>query len=78
MKNRIEEFRKAKGLRQRDLSALADVDTAHLSRIENEHVDPTLSTAKKIADALEVAVDEVFDFQAPTPEPAPKEGAIAS
>ncbi len=38
------------------------MDTGHLSRIENAHVDPTLTTAKKIADALGVPVEDLFEL----------------
>lgn len=63
MENRIRVLRKTKGLKQRELASICDMDTAHLSRIENAHVDPTLSTAKKIADALGLSVEEVFELE---------------
>ena len=50
-------------MRQRDLGAICDMDSTHISRIENGHVDPTLTTAKKIADALEVTVEELFQLE---------------
>lgn len=63
MKNRIKAIRQEKGLKQRELASLCDMDTGHLSRIENTHVDPTLSTAKKIAAGLGRPVGEVFELE---------------
>lgn len=62
MKNRIQEIRRTKHIKQRELASTCDMDTGHLSRIENAHVDPTLSTAKKISDALGLPVREVFEL----------------
>ena len=63
MKNRIKETRNAKGMKQRELASICDMDVAHLSRIERAHVDPTMSTAKKIADGLGVSLSSLFLFE---------------
>lgn len=64
MTNRIEELRKTKGIRQRDLAQLADVDPSHLSKIENGHTEPKLGTADRIAVALDEKLGAVFEIAA--------------
>lgn len=70
MKNRIRSIRDEQGIKQRELAAACDMDSAHLSRIENGHVDPTLGTAKRIADQLGRSVEDVFEFGGESEEAA--------
>jgi transcriptional regulator with XRE-family HTH domain len=53
---RIKKIRKAKGLRQDDLSERSGLNRAHLYRLENGRQSMTLRTLKVIADSLEVKV----------------------
>lgn len=43
-----------KGLSQRNLSALCNIDNADISRIENGEINVTLNTVSQLADALDV------------------------
>lgn len=56
----IKRIRKKKGLSQDKLSKLADVTHTTLVKIESGANDnPTIKTLKKIADALEISLDEL-------------------
>ena len=58
----IERLRKAKGLSQEKLARLADVANNTLIKMESgENKNPTLETLKKVAEALEVSVDELIN-----------------
>jgi len=56
----IKKSRKEKGLSQDKLAKLADVTLTTLVKIESGVNDnPTIRTLKKIADALDVSIDEI-------------------
>ena len=51
---RIRELRKEKGLTQKKLSEMSDITQAHLSRIENESVFPSISAIRQLAVSLDM------------------------
>lgn len=51
---KVKEFRKLRGLTQKDLAEAAQVDRKTISRIENSAYSPSLTSIFSIADALEV------------------------
>ena len=58
----IKKFRKKKKLSQDKLAKMADVTLTTLVKIESGVNDnPTIKTLKKIADALEVTVDDLLE-----------------
>ena len=57
---RIQELRESKGLTQVDLAGKIGVfDTTNVSRIESGRTNPTLYTLYRIAEALEVNLDDL-------------------
>ena len=50
--NRLRNLRLDRGITQSTLASLANIEPANLSRIENGHVDPCLSTILKILSAM--------------------------
>jgi len=57
----IKIFRNQKGLSQDKLAKLADVTLTTLVKLESGANDnPTIKTLKKIADALEISIDELI------------------
>lgn len=54
---RIREVRTSKGITQEYVANAADVNTSHISNIENNRVKVSLSTLVSIGNALEVTVD---------------------
>lgn len=57
---KIATVRKAKGYSQFDLGAIIEMEKSNLSAIENGRQNPTSLTLKKIAEALNVKVEELF------------------
>ena len=58
----IVSIRKAKGIKQKELSDLLDMDDGSLRRIESGRTNPTTSTLYRISIALEIEPKELFDF----------------
>lgn len=58
-KNRLREFRKARGMNQTALSSVSAVSQGSISKIENGRI-PEIDTAQKLARALGLRVDTVF------------------
>jgi len=57
----VKRLREAKGLSQEKLARLADVANNTLIKMETgENKNPTLETLKKVAQALEVSVDDLI------------------
>jgi transcriptional regulator with XRE-family HTH domain len=51
----LRHFRNEKGLSQRDLYALCNIDNAEISRMENGEVNVTLNTLAQLAEALDIS-----------------------
>lgn len=58
----LEKIRKEKKLSLRKLADIADVDFSQIHRIEKGESNPTLTMILTLAEALEVSVQELFDF----------------
>jgi len=57
----IRKLRQKKGLSQEKLARLADISTVTLVKIEAGIAkEPTITTVTKIADALEISIDELI------------------
>lgn len=56
----VKKLRKKKGMSQDKLAKRADVTLTNLVKIESGvNNNPTMKTLKKIADALDVSIDEI-------------------
>lgn len=62
MKNRIEEIRKAKGIRQEELAKVLGVSRQTISSLENGRYNPSILLAYKVARYFGVTIEEVFLF----------------
>lgn len=51
----LRKIRMEKGLSQRDLSALCNIDNADISRMENGEINVTLNTVGQLANALDIS-----------------------
>lgn len=56
----IKRIRTAKKLSQKEVIAIANLDSAQYSRIENSKTDPTVTTLEKIAKALGISLSDLF------------------
>ena len=63
MKNRIEEIRKAKGIRQEEFAKCRGVSRQTISSLENGRYNPSIMLAHKIAKYFGMAIEEVFIFE---------------
>lgn len=63
MKNRIEDIRKAKGIRQEDFAKTMGVSRQTISSLENGRYNPSIILAYKIARYFEMSIEEVFVFE---------------
>ncbi|MED1203320.1 helix-turn-helix transcriptional regulator [Heyndrickxia acidicola] len=63
MQNKIKEMRKKMGITQERLAAQCGVVRQTINCIENDKYDPTLALAFKMADILNVKVDELFIYE---------------
>lgn len=58
----IQKLRESKGISQQDLAAKCNFEKSNMSRLEAGRVNPTLSTLEKVANALDITLTELFDF----------------
>lgn len=62
MKNRIEEIRKARGIRQEEFAKLMGVSRQTISSLENGRYNPSIFLAYQIARYFGMTIEEVFLF----------------
>ncbi|MBE6021253.1 MAG: helix-turn-helix transcriptional regulator [Firmicutes bacterium] len=62
MKNRIEEIRKEKGIKQEDFAKIMGVSRQTISSLETGRYNPSIFLAYKIAHYFEMTIEEVFIF----------------
>jgi len=63
MKNRIEELRKARGIRQEEFAKLLGVSRQTISSLENGRYNPSIFLAHNIAKIFGMSIEEVFLFE---------------
>ena len=63
MKNRVEELRKSRGLRQEEFAKAIRVSRQTVSSIENGRYSPSLELAFTIADYFGMSIEEVFIWE---------------
>ena len=63
MKNRIEQIRKEKGIRQEDFAKCMGVSRQTISSLENGRYNPSITLAYKIAKYFDMTIEEVFIFE---------------
>lgn len=63
MKNRLEEFRNARGLKQDELAAAMKVSRQTISSLENGRYNPSILLAMKLARFFGVTVEEMFIYE---------------
>ncbi|MBQ7896673.1 MAG: helix-turn-helix transcriptional regulator [Oscillospiraceae bacterium] len=63
MKNRIEEIRKARGIRQEDFAKSMGVSRQTISSLETGRYNPSIFLAYKIAKYFGMTIEEVFIFE---------------
>ena len=62
MKNRIEEIRKAGGIRQEDFAKALGVSRQTISSLETGRYNPSIQLAYKIAKYFNLSIEDIFLF----------------
>lgn len=60
MKNRLEELRKQRGIRQEELADALEVSRQTIGSLENGRYNPSILLAYKIAHFFGVTIEDVF------------------
>ena len=63
MKNRIEELRKQRGIRQEDLASALEVSRQTIVSLENGRYNPSIQLAFKIARYFGMSIEEIFIYE---------------
>lgn len=63
MKNRLEELRKSKGIRQEDLADILEVSRQTIGSLENGRYNPSIILAFKIARYFNMSIEEIFIYE---------------
>lgn len=63
MKNRIEELRNARGIKQEELASRMEVSRQTISSLENGKYNPSIFLAYKISKFFNLSIEEVFIFE---------------
>ncbi len=63
MKNRIEEIRNERGIRQEELAKQLGVSRQTVSSLENGRYNPSITLAYKIAKLFGTTIEDVFIFE---------------
>ena len=62
MENRLEEIRKARGIKQEDLATELGVSRQTISSLEKGRYNPSLKLAMDLAAVFHVSVEELFRY----------------
>ena len=63
MKNRLEQLRKARGLRQEELAEALEVSRQTIGSLENGRYNPSILLAFKIARYFGMAIEDIFIYE---------------
>jgi len=63
LKNRLEELRRARLVRQEELAAALEVSRQTISSLESGRYNPSITLAFKIARYFGMAIEEIFIYE---------------
>lgn len=63
MKNRLEELRKQRGIKQEDLATALEVSRQTIGSLENGRYNPSIMLAFKIARYFQMSIEEIFIYE---------------
>mgnify|MGYP000658139678 CR=1 FL=1 len=63
MRNRLEELRKARGIKQEELAAALEVSHQTIGALENGRYNPSILLAFKIARHFDLSIEDVFIYR---------------
>ncbi len=63
MKNRLEEIRKQRGLKQEELAEILEVSRQTIGSLENGRYNPSITLAFKLARYFNLSIEEIFIYE---------------
>ena len=63
MKNRLEQLRKARGLRQEELAEALEVSRQTIGSLENGRYNPSVLLAFQIARYFDLTIEDIFIYE---------------
>lgn len=63
MKNRLEEIRKQRGLKQEELAEILEVSRQTIGSLENGRYNPSITLAFKLAKYFNLSIEEIFIYE---------------
>lgn len=63
MKNRLEELRKQRGIKQEELANALEVSRQTIGSLENGRYNPSIQLAFKIAKYFHMSIEEIFVYE---------------
>jgi putative transcriptional regulator len=63
MKNKLEEIRKQRGLKQEDLAEILEVSRQTIGSLENGRYNPSITLAFKLARYFNLSIEEIFIYE---------------
>jgi len=63
MKNRLEELRKQRGIKQEDLASALEVSRQTIGSLESGRYNPSIILAFKIARFFEMLIEDIFIYE---------------
>ena len=63
MKNRLEEIRKERGIKQEELAAALEVSRQTIGSLENGRYNPSITVAFKLARYFDLSIEDIFIYE---------------
>ena len=63
VKNRLEELRKQRGIKQEDLASSLEVSRQTIGSLENGRYNPSIILAFRIARYFDMSIEEIFIYE---------------
>ena len=67
MKNRLEELRKSRGIKQEELAEVREVSRQTIGSLENGRYNPSILLAFKIARYFGLSIEDIFLYEEDAP-----------
>lgn len=63
MKNRLEEIRKERGIKQEELAAALEISRQTIGSLENGRYNPSITLAFKLARYFDMSIEDIFIYE---------------
>ena len=63
MKNRLEEIRKERGIKQEELAAALEVSRQTIGSLENGRYNPSITLAFKLARYFDMSIEDILIYE---------------